>query len=446
MSTSDGFQFYLFELPFITPNGNLQVVSYVNPNQVTNDMNCLRMRHMPFLPFLLIGLTMLLVTPIGATTVESGNDVHISHLHEIDDDFYAFSDKIRVDGVITGDFAGFGRDVVIKGNIGQSGNFACQYMDHNGSIEGSLRFLGERLTVSGRVGGSILGAGSSITIHQGSIVEKDINIAANEINIDGTILGNATCSGNNVRVTAQIGGDLEVKANKIIIAPPAVIRGNLVYHTKNEDQLTLEPGVTVVGTTTWEAPKSAKEDDTSILPDIAYAIANLLAAYIFGIIVFKLFKPYTEESFRQLRERVTASIAAGLVSLLGLVMAVIILLLALAGTGIGTLLLSGELAFLGVCLLVFSLLALPISSFITVSGAIILYSGKIMVGLVLGHMTLNLIRPRQAKPGKAALFIGLILITLATALPYVGLVFYLLTMLIGAGAIVLGVYRCRHTY
>jgi len=405
-------------------------------------MNCLHTRHMLLL---LIGLTMLLVTPIGATTVESGDDVHISPLHEIDDDFYAFSDKIRVDGVVTGDFTGFGAEAIIKGNIGRSGNFVCRYVDHNGSIEGSLRFLGERLTVTGRVGGSIVGAGASIMIRQGSIVEKDINIAANEISIDGTILGRAKCTGGKVRVTAQIGGDLEIEADKIIIAPPAVIRGNLVYRTKSEDQLTLEPGVTVVGTTTWQAPEAAEEDDDGILPDIAYAIANLLAAFIFGILVLKLFRPYAEESFRQLRERITASVAAGLVSLLGLVMAVVVLLLALAGTGIGALLLSGELAFLGVCLLVLSLLALPISSFITVTGAIILYSGKIMVGLVLGHMTLGLIRPGQGKPGKAALFIGLILITLATALPYVGLVFYLLTMLIGAGAIVLGIYRRRHS-
>lgn len=401
-----------------------------------------------YLTLLFIGLTMLLASPIEATTTEGGDNVHISALHEIDDDFYAFSNKIKVDGVVTGDFFGIGGEAEVKGNIGGSGNFFCQFLDHNGSVDGSLRFVGQRLTVTGRVGGSIVGAGQTVFIRQGSIVEKDVNIAAAEIDLDGTILGRAVCVGDNatVRVTGQIGGDLDIQAHKITIAPPAVIRGNLIYHTETEDQLTIEPGVTVIGTTTWQPPDTGSEDDTGILPDIAYALANLLAAFIFGILVLKLFRPYTEESFRQLRERVTASVAAGLVSLLGLIMAIVVLVLALIGTGAGTVLLSGDLAFLGVAVLVLSLLALPISSFITVAGAIILYSGKIVVGLVLGYLVLGLIRSEQAKPGKMALFIGLLLLTIGSALPYLGLVIYALTMLIGSGAIVLGIYRCRHAH
>jgi cytoskeletal protein CcmA (bactofilin family) len=403
-------------------------------------MNCLSRRYLP----LLVGLIMFVVAPAGATTVEKGDNVRISGLHEIDDDFYAFSNQIQIDGVVNGDFTGFGAEAVVKGNIGRSGNFVCRYVDHNGSMEGSLRFLGERLTVTGRVGGSIIGAGATIMIRQGSIVEKDVNIAANEISLDGTVLGNAFCAGTNVRITAQIGGDLEVEAKKIIIAPPAVIRGNLIYRAESEDQLTIEPGVTVIGTTTWLQP-DAEEEDADLLPDIAYAIANLLAAFIFGLLVLRLFRPYAEESFRQLHQRLTVSIAAGLMSLLGLVMAVIVLFSALAGTALGALLLSGDLAFLGVCLLALSLLALPISSFITVTGAIILYSGKIVVGLVLGHLLLGLFKSGTAKTSKAALFIGLILLTVVTALPYVGWVVFFLTMFIGAGAIVLGIYRCRHT-
>ncbi len=402
-----------------------------------------------YLALLLIGLTVLIVAPIRATTTEGGDNVHISALHEIDDDFYAISKQIKVDGVVTGDFLGVGGEAVVKGNIGGSGNFCCQFLDHNGSVDGSLRFVGQRLTVTGRVGGSIVCAGQAVFIRQGSIVEKDVNIAAAEIDLDGTILGRAVCVGSNatVRVTAQIGGDLDIEAKKITIAPPAVIRGNLIYHTETEDQLTIEPGVTVIGTTTWKPPDTGSEDDSGILPDIAYALANLLAAFIFGILVLKLFRPYAEESFRQLRERVTASVAAGLVSLLGLVMAVVVLVLALIGTGAGSVLVSGDLAFLGVGVLVLSLLALPISSFITVAGAIILYSGKIVVGLVLGYQVLNLIRSDQdAQPSKAALFVGLLLLTIGNALPYMGPVVYALTMLIGGGAIVLGIYRCRHAH
>jgi len=399
--------------------------------------------HTRFLPLLLVGLVLFGVAPAYTSTFQTGDNVNISPLHEIDDDFYAFSNQIIVDGVITGDLVGFGSQATIKGNIGRSANLACRYVDHSGSIEGSLRFVGERLTVNGRVGGSLVGAGASIMVRQGSVIEKDVDISAGEINLDGTILGRAECYGETVRITGQVGGDLQVEADKIVIAPPAVIRGNFTYNTDSEDRLTLEPGVTIIGSTTWQEPEVAEEDDSGGLPEVAYAIANLLAAFIFGIIVIHLFRAHAEESFQQLRSRVSVSVAAGLLALLGLMLAIVVLLLSLGGTVVGGILLSGDLAFLGVCLLVLSILAIPISSFVTVTGAVIFYSGKIIVGLVLGHLILKLVRPQSSRLSKSALFIGLIVLSIATALPYVGLVLCLLTALVGAGAIVLGINICR---
>ena len=54
-------------------------------------------------------------------------------------------------------------------------------------------------------------------------------------------------------------------------------------------------------------------------------------------------------------------------------------------------------------------------------------------------------RPGAATLSKTALFIGLIILTIISSLPYVGTVLFLLTALIGAGAIVLGIHNCRRS-
>ena len=388
-------------------------------------------------------LTLSLSITSAASTFQSGDNVNISGLHLIDDDFYAFSDDIQIDGTITGDLTALGAQTSIKGNIGRSANLAGRYADHAGSVGGSLRFLGDRLTVNGRVGGSLLAWGRRIVLNQGSVIEKDVNTFSADMEIGGSVLGNVRCCGGAITITGQIGGDVTLEGDDIMISPPAVIRGNLTYRTERKDQLKIEPGATVIGQTIWQTPEEKDKEESSLLRDCAYHLASLLAAFIFGIIVMAFFRNYTEEAVGQFTKRSTVTLAAGLVGVLAIVLALLVLLMSLFGTLLGNMLLSGELAFLGVMLLVLSILLIPISSFVTVSGAVAFYAGKIIVGLVLGYYLLRTVRPSIDRLSRTALLVGLIIIYLAAALPYVGLAVYMLTGLIGAGAIILGIKNCR---
>lgn len=382
-----------------------------------------------------------------ATTYQSGDSVLISPLHEIADDFYSFSGDTRVEGTITGDLVAISSETTIKGNILGSANLVGRNGDHSGSVDGSLRFFGERLTVAGRVGGSVLFFGRKLVISQGSVVEKDVNASGAVIEIGGNVLGKATCAGGTIRISGQIGGDVALKGDKIILSPPAVIRGNLEYTSENKDQLTLEPGVTVIGATTWKNPAEEKkgEHESTLLKDIACRVADFLAAFLFGVIIISLFKPYAEEAAAQLTRRSTVSASTGLLGALGLLLAVVVLALSLIGTLLGNILLSSDWAIVGVVVLVFSTLMIPISSFVTVSGAVVFYTGKIVVALVLGTLILRPMRRDIGSLNKWALLLGLVIVHIGVALPYVGLVVLLLVALVGAGAIILGVHNCRRS-
>ena len=156
-------------------------------------------------------LTFSLSITSAASTFQSGDNVNISGLHLIDDDFYAFSDDIQIDGTITGDLTALGAQTSIKGNIGRSANLAGRYADHAGSVGGSLRFLGDRLTVNGRVGGSLLAWGRRIVLNQGSVIEKDVNTYSANMEIGGSVLGDVSCCGGAITITGQIGGDVTLE-------------------------------------------------------------------------------------------------------------------------------------------------------------------------------------------------------------------------------------------
>lgn len=392
---------------------------------------------------LLPALLLLVVTGYGST-FRSGENIHISNLHNIDDDFYASGNTVRIDGTITGDVCVACYSSIINGEIGGSANLAGRTADHSGRVEGALRFAGERLTINGYVGRSVIAFGSVIEMGQGAVVEQDVMASGGDIRIDGVIKGDVECSANRTHITAQIDGDVLVKGSgKTIVAPPAVIKGNITYVSEKEEALELEQGVTVAGEVIWKKPEAATKEEANYLADITFRLASLFAAFLFGIIALKLFRPYAEESFSQLRKRLSVALAAGVLGLLVLAFCVLILLTSLVAMVIGTVLLSGDYAVMGILVLVFSILMIPISSFVSVSGGIILYSGKIVVALLVGYLLIRLWKPQAKTLTKSAMLLGLLVLTIAFYIPYVGSVLLLLATITGAGAIILGIRHCR---
>jgi len=115
--------------------------------------------------------------------------------------------------------------------------------------------------------------------------------------------------------------------------------------------------------------------------------------------------------------------------------------LALLGLLVGTILVgTGGGAVVGGLMVIVAILLLPITSFLSVSGLVIFYSGKIIAAFVLGGLIV-----KRGEPALSAgpLLLGLALITVVFAIPYLGFLLYVLTGIVGAGAIVLGIRHCQ---
>jgi len=171
--------------------------------------------------------------------------------------------------------------------------------------------------------------------------------------------------------------------------------------------------------------------------------SNLLAAFLFGIIIIRLFRPYAEESFDQLRNRMTVSLAAGFLGILVIAGCVVVLFASLIAALVGAILISSDQALVGSLVLIVPTLLIPITGFVTVSGGIILYSGQIIVACLVGYGLVRFGRREATTLNAWSLLLGLIVLAIICAIPYLGFLLFLTATLAGCGAILLGIKNCR---
>jgi len=75
----------------------------------------------------------------------------------------------------------------------------------------------------------------------------------------------------------------------------------------------------------------------------------------------------------------------------------------------------------------------------------VLYSGKIVVSLLIGLLLTGRLRSETRRLSWTALLLGLVILSVFSAIPYVGFLVSVLVALSGAGAIVLCMKNSRRT-
>ncbi len=386
----------------------------------------------------------LLATHAMAASWGKGDHVRISNLHRIDDDFYAFANTVTVDGSVDGDLLAGGSKVSTAGQVTGSENVWAFEYHHSGKTGGSVRSFAFQSVIDGHIGHSLLACGSEIRIGRRAKIRREARIYGDRVTVDGTVMGDLIVMASHVEIRGQIDGNVVLTAEEIVIHPPAVIKGDFTYTSINEAEIYNPEGVTILGDVDWQEPKLEEEDDETAVSWVL-STSKLLAAFLFGIILIGLFRRYAEATFDQIRRRFSVSAATGFlalfVCLLSLAMVVLSFILLVVGWGLAT----RSPALLGAIMVIFSTVTLPITSFASVSGGILFYSGKIILALLVGFYLVGLFRSKPVALGKGQLFLGLVLLTFLFAIPYIGFALYILASIIGAGAIVLGIKNCHRS-
>lgn len=392
---------------------------------------------------LLLPLGLLFTSSIAHGSVfESKDEVVITDVQVIEDDLYTFANSVTINGAINGDVLAFAKDINIPGTVTNSINACGQNLNHNGVATGSIRFFGQTATINGLTEGSLVAMGSEVRLGENSVIGRDVTVAAGTVSLAGTVKGGAVIRAGRVRITGYIGGDINVHADKIRISPPAVILGRLTYSSKETDALVVDSGVTIASAPQRLTSEDEPVQESGLTGAIVLRISAVLAAFLFGLLAISLFRRYVEESVKQFEKRTAASLAAGFVG--SLVMLITFVLLIFSGIlTIAGLTLMDKSAIVGSLMLIVSILILPLGSFVGIAGAVIYYSAGIVASLVVGHLLLRKTRPDMGYVSKSGLLIGLVVLAGLFALPYFGTLVFLVVFFTGAGAIFLGIHYAR---
>lgn len=138
-------------------------------------------------------------------------------LEEIEGDAVLAGGVVNVSNSVSGDLLAAGGFVIITADIGDD-----------------IRSAGGLVAIVGKVGNDVTVAGGLVTIDTKSTVGGRAWLSGSIVNVDGNVNRDLNVNGGRVTVTGTIGGDVEVHADSIEIAPSAVIRGTVTYSSPKE--------------------------------------------------------------------------------------------------------------------------------------------------------------------------------------------------------------------
>lgn len=344
----------------------------------------------------------------------------------VDDDVYVAGDQILVSGDVTGDVLAVGRRVRVTGSTGASLFAGAQTVEISGTVGHSARIGAQQIEVSGTIERDLLGGAQSIEIGEQARVGRDVVAGTAELDIAGRVDGNILAGAGTLRISGTVGGDVEVESDNVTLADGARIEGNLIYTSANEADI--DPGAEVAGEVERREPRAAQDDPGNPVVDaIVDFLQDVAGAFILGLVVLWLVPGLLPHLAATIRTAPLPSLGVGLAALfLTPIVALIVLIPALI-LGAGASLVLVALAVWGFLLLL----------------------AKAAAGLLLGDLILRRRKGEMPdfKESVLSLLLGVAILSLLSALPFIGgLVDFLVGIVaLGAGLVAFTRWRKART-
>lgn len=353
------------------------------------------------------------VSPGHALDIRHGDDnVTVAAEETVNDTLLFFGESITVDGTVTGDLIAFGRQITVRGMVQGSVFSFAQRVEVTGRVGGNLLGLAQTVRVDGETAGNLYAGAQTVTVGDDGQVVGDVILGAQDGIINGTVGRDLTVGAGSLNITGALGRNILFGGETLTVQAPARIGGNLEAHMIQEDNLRIDQGATILGTTTVEL----QEVEPSRFGTIAFYVEwliRLAAAFVAGLVLFWVFPGARGVSLDDGR----ALLSAGGIGFLAAV-----------ATPVAAI-------FVGI-----TLIGLPVALTAVAAWLLGLYLGKVVIAQFIGRALLAS-GSITALGVVGPLLAGLALVFVAISLPYVGGVVNVLLTLLGFGALLGTAYR-----
>jgi cytoskeletal protein CcmA (bactofilin family) len=416
-----------------------------------------------FLLFALLAIgTFGAVPPARAFDGRSGDTVVIKAGEVVEDDVYVTANRFVLDGTVKGDLIVFASDITINGSVEGDLIAAGQTVVLEGTVTDDARIAGSVLQLGSdaKVGGDLLAAGAGLETQDGSTVDGELVVGAAQVLLAGDVAGDVLAGSGSLELRGNFGGDVKADVGDaetsgpppsiympqsgvsmpsvppgFTISDEAKIKGNLDYTQSKDIKIPAgsvggkvtrtEP---VVGTEARQQLPTPAEKAVKWSLDLLRSIVTLI---LFGLLLGWLAPLFMKSLLEKLQTKPALSLGWGVVAYAAFFFAllVIIVVMILGGVVFGFLTLggvTGTLIWVGILALFAMVVAFVlITSFLT----------KIVVGWLGGKWIVRRFNPALAEHRFWPLALGVLIVALLVALPFVGWLFSLAFMFLGLGAL-----------
>ena len=314
---------------------------------------------------------------------------------------------------------------------------AGELVTSEADITGTAHLAGRRVTLDGSVGGDVYAAGMDVFVH-GPVggdatlagysvdvtgdVGGDVRATGSSVSVSGNVSGNALLGGETLRIDGKISGDVSIGAGTTEFGPGARIAGTLIYYAEDPDNVDIPSHVASSSQIEIRHMEQWEEDGFSIKPSTGSIVLSSIGWTLCITVVALLLILIAPNKVARLRERTFdrpfRAVWIGFLGLSTLIGSIIVFAMTLIGIVVSPLAL---------------LLAILTGMF-----------GYVIGIYVFGVAVLGLIgRPEPVNFGQKAIaaVVGAVLAGLLVLIPFLGWLFALALSLIGAGAILISMFR-----
>ena len=346
--------------------------------------------------------------------------VRIGANETVDGDLFVAGTTIIIEGTVNGDVFAAGTEITIHGTVNGSVSAAGTSVSIEGPIENGVRVAAQEVVIAAAVGRDLMVLGQTVEVTAGGSVGGDVLLGAGEVTLAGDVGGRVLGAADTLRLAAAVGEDVDVEVNNLVIEPNARIAGDLKYRSSNEAQAAAGA---VAGQVARQAPRSDFSADAgeATLDTVRGSAARIVVLTLLGLLILAVGRGWMERATTQMAQRPVASLLMGVLVFIATVPAIIIvggIVLVIFGLVFGA---GGVLATIPLPLAGLGLYALT------------LYIAPVFVGLLIGRLLIG----RFSPTGFWALVVGLIVLAVLGAIPYVGWVVTGLATALGLGGALL---------
>jgi anti-sigma factor RsiW len=369
-------------------------------------------RRTPTVAVVLGALACLLVLPPTASAAEIRHvaaGVTVEKDEVVKNDLIAASNTVKIEGTVEGDLIAFCRTLTVNGHVTGDVIAFAAIVRINGTVDGNVRSFSNYVSFAGAVGKNVTSISENFELASKKEIGGSLTLFAAMASQDGRVGRDLLSFVGQHQLDGFVGGAALMRTDKLTIGPSAEMQGKVQVKTPHE------PSISDKAKFGAGKPEITIEKRKPNYTQPGYYWRQTLrwgAAFMLGLVVALLMPGFLRDTMRE-GERYGLSLGAGVLALVVTPVAAVIACITIVGLALG----------------IVSILA-----WITM-----IYAAQVFAGAFLGQKMLGPAETTGALIGRLA--VGLLVIRVATMLPYAGAFAWLVVAVYGFGVFTLAIVK-----